>query len=920
MTAEEERLQEARDGRASWRQWGPYLSERQWGTVREDYSARGTPWDYFPHDHARSRAYRWGEDGIAGICDSRQRLCFALALWNEADPILKERLFGLNGNEGNHGEDVKEYYFYLDNVPTHSYMKYLYKYPQRAFPYADLVETNHRRTRNDPEYELLDTGIFDDDRYFDVTVEYAKAAAGDILIRISAANRGPAAAPLRILPTLWFKNDWSWKRGSAKPHIAVERAAGSDVVLAAIHHTLGSWWLHCSAPDEVLFTDNETNDQRLFGVANTSPYVKDGINDFIVAGRHDAVNPRHVGTKASPHYKVSIDAGETAVVKLRLSGTAHLAEPFGTSFDAVFAQRQQEADAFYQRITPFELPPDMRNVQRQAFAGMLWSKQYYGYFVERWLDGDPSGPLPPAERKSGRNHRWWHLSAEDVLSMPDKWEYPWFAAWDMAFHAIAFAMIDPDFAKRQLLVLTREWYMHPNGQLPAYEWDFSDVNPPVHAWAALRIYQIEEKLFGRSDRDFLERIFQKLLINFTWWVNRKDAEGRNIFEGGFLGLDNISVFDRTAGLPGGGRLEQADGTSWMAMYCLNLLGLALELAKEDPVYEDVATKFFEHFVYIGSAINKMGGQGLWSDADGYYYDQLRLPDGRCIPIKAQTISGLIPMFAVAVGDSDAIARFSDFARRLRWFVKHQPDLLHGLGDLTSRGSHNNVRLALIDTDKLKLILARVLDPERMLSPHGVRSVSKYHRAHPLHLNVDGQEFTLDYVPAESNSPLFGGNSNWRGPVWFPLNFLLIEALQKHDFCLGESFKVEFPVGSGREATLWDVTTEISRRLITLFTRDENGRRPIYANREKFQTDPHWRDLILFYEYFNGDTGEGLGASHQTGWTGVVAKLIQQYAEYAIRAHPELGEEFGIGVFRGRQAVNGNGRAAGKREPAPDDEA
>ena len=910
MTAEEERLQEAREGKASWRQWGPYLSERQWGTVREDYSARGTPWEYFPHDHARSRAYRWGEDGIAGICDNRQRLCFALALWNEADSILKERLFGLNGNEGNHGEDVKEYYFYLDNVPTHAYMKYLYKYPQRAFPYADLVETNRRRTRNDPEYELLDTGIFDDDRYFDVTVEYAKAGPGDIMIRISAANRGPVAAPLHVLPTLWFKNDWSWAQGGRKPRIAAERADGNLAVLAAAHHTLGSWWLYCDAPKELLFTENETNTQRLYGVPNASAHVKDGINDFIVAGRHDAVNPRSVGTKVSPHYPLVIGAGETAVVKLRLSADGGAAEPIGTAFDGVFTERRQEADAFYQRITPFEVPPDMRNVQRQAFAGMLWSKQYYGYFVERWLEGDPAGPPPPQARESGRNHGWWHLSAEDVLSMPDKWEYPWFAAWDMAFHAIAFALIDPDYAKRQLLVLTREWYMHPNGQLPAYEWDFSDVNPPVHAWAALRIYQIEQKVYGRGDRDFLERIFQKLLINFTWWVNRKDAGGRNIFEGGFLGLDNISVFDRTAGLPGGGRLEQADGTSWMAMYCLNLLGLALELAKEDPVYEDVATKFFEHFVYIGSAINKMGGQGLWSDADGYYYDQLRLPDGRCIPIKAQTISGLIPMFAVAVGDSDAIARFSDFARRLRWFVRHRPELLHGLGDLTTRGSQNSVRLALVDTDKLKRILARVLDPERMLSPHGIRSVSRFHREHPLHLNLDGQEFTLDYVPAESNSPLFGGNSNWRGPVWFPLNFLLIEALQKHDFCLGEAFKVECPVGSGNEMTLWEVTTEVTRRLITLFTRDENGRRPIYGNREKFQNDPHWRDLILFYEYFNGETGEGLGASHQTGWTGVVAKLVQQYAEYTLRTHPELGEEFGFGVFRERPEENeGKERAA-----------
>jgi len=619
-----------------------------------------------------------------------------------------------------------------------------------------------------------------------------------------------------------------------------------------------------------------------------------------VAGRRNAVNTHQLGTKASPRYTRSIGSGESATVRLRLSVAGRLSKPFAAEFDDIFDQRLQEADAFYQRITPFELPPDMRNVQRQAFAGMLWSKQFYGYHVDRWLKGDPVGPPPPEERKHGRNHQWWHLTAEDVLSMPDKWEYPWFAAWDMAFHAVTFAMIDPDFAKRQLLVLTREWYMHPNGQLPAYEWDFSDVNPPVHAWAALRIYQIEQKHYGRADRDFLERIFQKLLINFTWWVNRKDSEDRNIFEGGFLGLDNISVFDRSAALPGGGRLEQADGTSGMAMYCLNLLGLALELAKDDRVYEDVATKFFEHFVYIGSAINKMGGQGLWNVSDGYYYDQVRLPDGRSIPIKANTISGLIPLFAVAIGDGEAIAGFSDFTRRLRWFAKHRPELLEGLGDLTQRGTGNRVRLALVDTDKLKLILARVLDPERMLSPHGIRSVSKYHREHPVHVNLDGKEFTLDYEPAESTTPLFGGNSNWRGPVWFPLNFLLIEALQKHDFCLGEAFTVECPVGSGTEVTLWEVTTELTRRLITLFTRDENGRRAVNGNREKFQSDPHWRDLILFHEYFNGDTGEGLGASHQTGWTGVVAKLIHQYAEYALRAHPELGEEFGIGAFRERK--------------------
>ena len=896
MTAEEERLQEARDGKAPWRQWGPYLSERQWGTVREDYSPHGTAWEYLPHDHARSRAYRWGEDGIAGISDDQQQLCFALALWNRADPILKERLFGVTGNEGNHGEDVKEYYFYLDNVPSHAYMKYLYKYPQRAYPYADLVDENRRRTREDPEYELLDTGIFEDDRYFDVCVEYAKAAPGDMLIRISASNRSLYPAPLHILPTLWFKNDWTWSADTAKPRITVERAGEWGVVLKAAHRTLAPYWLYCETPEEVLFTENETNLERLYGVPNGSPYVKDGINDCIVSGRRGAVNPKQEGTKAAPHYAYPVGAGETIVVKLRLSNAGDMAQPFGAPFDAVFAQRIEEANAFYQRITPFELPADVRSVQRQAFAGMLWNKQYYRYLVEQWLEGDPAEPPPPESRQRGRNHTWWHVSAEDVLSMPDKWEYPWFAAWDMAFHAITFAMIDPDFAKEQLLLLTREWYMHPNGQIPAYEWAFSDVNPPVHAWAAMRVYQIEEKLYGRTDRDFLERIFQKLLINFTWWVNRKDAEGNNIFEGGFLGLDNISVFDRTSGLPTGGHLEQADGTSWMGMYCLNLLGLALELAKKDSVYEDVATKFFEHFIYIGAAINKMGGQGLWNDDDGYYYDQLRLPDGRCIPIKAQTISGLIPIFAVAVADRDAIAGFGDFAKRLRWFAKHKPKLLRGLGDMTRRGVQDRIRLSLVDTDKLKRILAPVLDPEGMFSPHGVRSVSKHHHEHPFRLTLDGKELTLNYAPAESTGALFGGNSNWRGPVWFPLNYLLIEALQKHDACLGESFKVECPTGSGVEMTLWEVTTEMTRRLITLFTRDENGRRPVHGDREKFQSDPYWRDLILFYEYFHGDSGEGLGASHQTGWTGIVAKLIHQYAEYALQAQPGLGREFGLGEW------------------------
>jgi len=901
LTAEELRLAAARDKKVPWRMWGPYLSERQWGTVREDYSASGAAWEYLPHDHARSRAYRWGEDGIAGICDDRQQLCFALALWNGADPILKERMFGLTGNEGNHGEDVKECYFYLDNVPSHAYMKFLYKYPQRAFPYSDLVDTNRRRTRNDPEYELLDTGIFDDDRYFDVFVEYAKAAPDDILIRITASNRGPEPATLHLLPTLWFKNVWSWypeSPGLVMPKIAIARNDSMETVLSTTHRSLSSYSLTCETPDELLFTENDTNTERISGQPNAQPYVKDAFDNYVVHGRKDAVNAGKVGTKAAAHYIRQIPAGESFVLKLRLRPGSDHGAPLSKEFDATFELRRSEADAFYHRVTPFALSDDLRNVQRQAFAGMLWSKQYYRYMVNRWLDGDKAGPVPPEERKRGRNHNWRHFAAGDVLSMPDKWEYPWFAAWDMAFHCVPLAMIDPDFAKDQLLLLMREWYMHPNGQIPAYEWAFGDVNPPVHAWAAIRVYQIENKMYGRSDRAFLERVFQKLLLNFTWWVNRKDAEDNNIFEGGFLGLDNISAFDRTSGLPTGGQLEQADGTSWMAMYCLNLLGIALELAKEDDVYEDIATKFFEHFVYISSAVNSMGGRqnGLWDDNDGYYYDALKMPDGRCIRINVQSIAGLIPIFAIGIGERHGVEAFRDFATRLRWFTMYRPDLLAGAADMTHRGVEGRVRLGLVDSAKLKRILTKVLDENGLMSPHGVRSVSKHHAANPFVLELDGQRFTLDYAPAESTSGLFGGNSNWRGPVWFPLNFLLIESLQKHHYYLGDHFKVECPAGSGNEVSLWDVTTNLSWRLISLFLKDENGHRPVNGKRAKFATDPHWRDLVLFYEYFHGDTGEGLGAGHQTGWTGVVAKLIHQYAEYALQGKaPGLTREDSLGA-------------------------
>jgi hypothetical protein len=879
--AEDKRIDEARDKGVPWRRWGPYVSERQWGSVREDYSAGGTAWEAFSHDQARSRAYRWGEDGIAGISDDAQQLCFALVLWNGADPILKERLFGLTGHEGNHGEDVKEYYFYLDNVPSHAYMKFLYKYPQHAYPYTRLLEENRRRGREDPEFELLDTGIFDEDRYFDVFVEYAKDGPNDLLVRISAANRGPDAAPLHLLPTLWFRNDWSWFNDKARPQIALD--ADRPNVLRTTHRTMEPFWLYCEAAQDLLFTENESNGARLWGLPPAG-FVKDAFDAFVVHGEHDAVNPARVGSKAAPHYQRRVAAGETCVVKLRLSNCGTLEDALGSGFDAVFARRIAEADAFYRRVTPFEMPDDMRRVQRQAFAGMLWSKQYYHYVVEHWLDGDAAGPPPPPERQRGRNHNWRHFGAADVLSMPDKWEYPWFAAWDMAFHCVAFALIDADFAKAQMILLTREWYMHPNGQLPAYEWAFGDVNPPVHAWAAIRICQIEQKMTGRFDRAFLERIFRKLLINFTWWVNRKDSEGNNLFEGGFLGLDNIGAFDRSSGLPSGGQLEQADGTSWMAMYCLNMLNIALVLALEDATYEDVATKFFEHFVYIGEAVNRIDAHdgGLWDDEQGYYFDVLKLPDGRSFPVKAFTIAGLIPLFAIAVADRPTMSAFKDFDARYNWFVQNRPELLGNLANIRHVGVDERTRLALVDSHKLERILEHALNEVHMLSPHGIRSVSKVHAAQPFSFDIDGEHYFLDYEPAESTCGMFGGNSNWRGPVWFPLNFLLIESLQKHHYFHGDEFKVREPADTGRRLNLWQVTSDLSERLIRLFVRDENGRRPAHGRYEKFQTDPHWKDLILFYEYFDGDTGAGLGASHQTGWTGLVAKLIQQHAEYTLR--------------------------------------
>jgi hypothetical protein len=874
---------------APWRTWGPYLSERQWGTVREDYSVDGTAWEYLPHDHARSRAYRWGEDGIAGISDIHQHLCFALALWNGADAILKERLFGLTGNEGNHGEDVKEYYFYLDNVPTHAYMKMLYKYPQNAFPYADLVAENKRRTRLDPEYELIDTGIFDRDEYFDVAVEYAKNDPEDVLVRISATNRATTAHHLHLLPTLWFRNDWSWKAGAAKPEIKLEQKREGGSSIRATHEKIGDYFLYTSGEDELLFTENETNAERLFGCANSSPWVKDGINDYLVDGKTGAVNRADFGTKMAARHSFSIGPGETKTVRLRLSKNAADA-PFGESFDALFDTRRAEADLFYRNVNPHPISSDLRNVQRQAFAGMLWTKQSYHYVVSEWLNGDSDSPAP-AQRKRGRNRDWPHVYAIDVISMPDKWEYPWFAAWDLAFHVVALALIDPEFAKHQLVLLTREWYMHPNGQLPAYEWNFSDVNPPVHAWAAMRVYQIEKKMYGTGDRAFLERVFQKLLLNFTWWVNRKDVEGNNVFQGGFLGLDNIGIFDRSAQLPTGGHINQSDGTSWMAVYTLNLMAIALELAQENHVYEDIASKFFEHFLYIGHALNNLAGdEGLWDEEDGFYYDVLKLDDGTAIPIKVQSLVGLLPLLAVTVGEQGMGARLPDFRARLVWFIENSPELCSNVAALDREGYGGRLLLSVVGKRRLEQIAAHMLDEGRFLSAYGIRSMSKYHEAHQFALEIAGQTYGVDYQPGESNTGTFGGNSNWRGPVWFPINYLLIEALQKFHHHAGNDFRVECPTGSGRMLTLWEVSMEISHRLMRLFERNADGKRPLYGDVEKFQSDPNWRDYLSFFEYFHGDTGAGLGASHQTGWTGLIAKLIQQHGEYCERGADPLSPD------------------------------
>jgi len=883
---EEKRLQECQTHATDWKRWGPYLSDRAWGTVREDYSPDGSAWDFFPHDHARSRAFRWNEDGLMGICDRRQYLCFALALWNGNDPIIKERLFGLTGPEGNHGEDVKEYYYYLDSTPTHSYMKGLYKYPQAAFPYSQLVEENRRRGHNDPEFELMDTGVFHEDRYFDVFVEYAKVDAEDILIEITVCNRGPDAAHLDVMPTLWFRNRWSWSPNSGRPLIesAPHEGDSAHPSLRAIHDVLGERFLHYQPElgPELLFTENDTNNARIFpphGV-NSSPYVKDGINNYVVSGQRHTVNSHMRGTKAAVRYHLEVPAGGTQKVRLRLSDQNTPPDPLGDPFTRLFQQRKEEADAFYATIAPEGISEDAAHVQRQALAGMLWSKQYYNFAVDLWLDGDPGMPPPPAARKHGRNADWRHLNSVDIISMPDKWEYPWFAAWDLAFHCIALAIVDPHFAKRQMILMLREWFMHPNGQLAAYEWQFGDVNPPVHAWAVWRVYKIEQKRRGKGDITFLEKAFHKLLLNFTWWINRKDVEGRNIFQGGFLGLDNIGVFDRSATLPTGGHLEQSDGTAWMGLYCLNMLRIAMELARHNRAYEDVSTKFVEHFLYIAAAMNNIAGDGiaLWDDEDSFFYDVLRLPDGSATRLKVRSMVGLLPLLAVETLEPEVLDMFPGFKDRLEWFLNNRPQLANLISRWKEPGSGERRLLALVRGHRMKCLLRRMLDSAEFLSEYGIRALSRYHLDNPYVLYVNGEAHTVKYEPAESRSALFGGNSNWRGPIWFPVNYLLIESLQKFHYYYGDDFLVEFPTGSGTKMTLWQIAAELSKRLNHLFLKGQDGRRPVFGGSEKFQNDPHWRDYVLFYEYFHGDNGAGLGASHQTGWTGLVAKMIQQSKE------------------------------------------
>jgi len=906
MTTEHIRLEKAQEQKIPWKKWGPYLSERQWGTVREDYSQGGDAWNFFTHDHARSRAYRWGEDGIAGISDDKQHLCFSLALWNGKDPILKERLFGLTNSEGNHGEDVKEYYFYLESTPTHSYMKYLYKYPQAAYPYDDLVRTNRHRTRNEMEYELLDTGVFNGDRYFDVFVEYAKGGPEDILVKITAHNRGPDAAELHLLPTLWFRNDWAaWigksNRAPEKPTLKQTKAAAGTSAVAARHALLGDFILACEGETPLLFTENETNHARLFpGQKNDSPYVKDGINDCVVQGNQAAVNPEHQGTKVAAHYRKTVEPGQSATVRLRLTAREpaeqsatpkDTAKPFGPEFEATLAARIKEADEFYRSVTPPSVSSDAANVMRQAIAGMLWSKQFYFFDGDNWLEEHHSNPLHTGYR-SARNSEWFHMLNQDVISMPDKWEYPWYAAWDLAFHTLPLSIVDPDFAKEQMRLMLKGVYLHPSGQIPAYEWNFSDVNPPVHAFATLFLHRTEQALRGETDLEFLRAAFNKLLLNFTWWVNRKDRFGKNVFEGGFLGLDNIGVFDRSAPLPTGGHLEQADGTAWMALFSQNMLELAVEIAAHDPTYEDMVVKFAEHFCYIAAAMNRPGQEGMWDEQDGFYYDLLQLPDGSATRLKVRSMVGLLPLCATSITEVWQRERIPRAMDRISERVRRMPGLtetIHPTGP-GHFGVADRGLMALVNPERLRRILTKMLDENEFLGPYGIRSLSKFHEQHPFVFHVNGQEYRVDYLPAESNTGMFGGNSNWRGPIWMPVNAMIIRALLNYYLYYGDNFKIECPTGSGKMMNLFEVSKEIADRLARIFLRDERGRRPVYGGTEKFQTDPHWRNHILFYEYFHGDNGAGLGASHQTGWTGLVAKLIQLYGLLDAKRVLEVGKK------------------------------
>jgi Glycosyl hydrolase family 63 C-terminal domain len=918
-TAEGLRLEAESDQKVAWKKWGPYLSERQWGTVREDYSQDGNAWDYFSHDQARSRAYHWGEDGLAGISDDEQKLCFALALWNGQDPILKERLFGLTNSEGNHGEDVKEYYFYLDSTPTHSYMKYLYKYPQRAYPYDNLVSTNRNRTRNDFEYELLDTSVFNDDRYFDVFVEYAKEAPENILIKITVFNRGPEPATLHVLPTLWFRNEWSWGGDIVRPNLKELSTEGGDRAIVASHPKIGDRILYCEGAGELLFTENETNNERLFHSPNRTPYVKDGINNYLVNGRREAVNPEKNGTKAAAHYRLTVGAGQSQTLRLRLSDATSASTastekkqgvPFGSGFDTVMQARQKEADEFYATVIPSSLTADAANVMRQALGGMLWTKQFYFYDVDRWLAEHGADPFKPNGRTAPRNDHWHHMYNANIISMPDKWEYPWYAAWDLAFHILALTLVDPDFGKQQLDLMLGGYYLHPNGQLPAYEWNFGDVNPPVHAWSTIFTYRLE-KARGKGDLDWLERSFHKLLLNFTWWVNRKDRTGKNAFEGGFLGLDNIGVFDRSAPLPTGGHLEQADGTAWMALYCQNMLEIAVQLAMERPAYVEMGSKFVEHFLWIASALVHGGGDvGMWDEEDGFFYDVLRLPDGSAQRLKVRSMVGLLPLCAVTVLEGELVGKYPELSEELRRFCVARPQLTAFIHDPAKVGCGGRRLASVLNETKLRRVLAKMLDENEFFSPYGIRALSRYHAEHPYVFRVDHQDYTVSYLPAESDTGMFGGNSNWRGPIWMPVNGLIIRALLQYYNYYGNEFTVECPTGSGRQMNLYQVAEELSRRLNNIFLKDQDGRRPVYGGTRKFQEDPQWRDYLSFFEYFHGDNGAGLGASHQTGWTGIIARGMHLFATTTPEQVLALGKAAVVTEVREESRSAQAGAAAG----------